>query len=75
MQNKSLWLRNNISNIISQFFDTGIFYIFAFYAIDKSITNNLLFLVGLIIPYWFLKCSMSIIETPLVYAGVKWLKN
>ncbi|MFA5777010.1 MAG: queuosine precursor transporter [Parcubacteria group bacterium] len=75
MGKKSLWLRNNVSNFVAQFFDTSIFYLFAFYAIDKPFFNNFVFLVGLIIPYWTLKCLVSVFETPLVYAGVKWLKK
>jgi len=75
MDGKALWLRNNVSNFVAQFFDTSIFYLVAFYAIDKPFSNNLLFLVGLIVPYWILKCLVSIFETPLVYAGVKWLKQ
>lgn len=72
---KNLWLRTNASNIISQFFDTTIFMLLAFYALDKPIAPNLTFLSGLILPYWLLKCFMSIIETPLVYLGVKWLQK
>lgn len=72
---KALWLRTNISNFISQFFDTALFIILAFYALDKPFLSNLSFLTGLILPYWFLKCFMSVVETPLVYAGVKWLKK
>jgi uncharacterized integral membrane protein (TIGR00697 family) len=72
---KALWLRNNVSNFVAQFFDTGIFYLLAFYSLDKSFSSNLLFLVGLIVPYWILKCLVSIFETPIVYAGVKWLKK
>lgn len=72
---KALWLRNNASNIISAFFDTAIFMILAFYAFDKPFGNNMSYLVSLIAPYWFLKSVMSIIETPMVYLGVKWLKN
>lgn len=72
---KALWLRNNISNFVSQFIDTSVFMFLAFYAFDKSFNNNLAFLIGLILPYWLLKCSMSIIETPLVYLGVSWLKK
>jgi len=75
MNKKSLWFRNNMSNFIAQFFDTGIFYLFAFWAIDKTLLDNLIFLAGLILPYWMMKCIMSVIETPLVYAGVKWLKK
>jgi len=70
-----LWLRNNASNIISQFIDTTIFMTLAFWALDKSIDSNFAFLTSLIIPYWLLKSFMSIIETPLVYLGVKWLKD
>ena len=72
---RALWFRNNISNIISELFDTVIFMTLSFWAIDKSINNNLIFLTSLILPYWLLKCFMSIIETPFVYIVVKWLKN
>jgi len=70
-----LWLRNNASNIIAQFIDTTIFMTLAFWALDKSFDSNFAFLTSLIIPYWLLKSFMSIIETPLVYLGVKWLKD
>ncbi|HLL61228.1 MAG TPA: queuosine precursor transporter [Candidatus Nitrosocosmicus sp.] len=72
---KALWLRNNASNFVSQFFDTMIFITLAFYALDRSVLDNASFLMSLIIPYWLLKCFMSVIETPFVYLGVKWLKN
>ncbi len=72
---KKLWLRTNASNVISQFLDTTIFMFLAFYALDKPLNENLPFLIGLILPYWLLKCFMSVIETPFVYAGVKWLKK
>lgn len=72
---KALWLRNNVSNFIAQFIDTSVFMFLAFYAFDKSFNSNFIFLAGLIFPYWLLKCSMSIIETPLVYLGVNWLKK
>ncbi len=72
---RKLWLRTNISNIISQLVDTTLFMFLAFYALNQPLYGNIMFLFGLILPYWFLKCFMSIIETPLVYLGVKWLKN
>jgi uncharacterized integral membrane protein (TIGR00697 family) len=72
---KALWFRTNVSNFLSEFLDTGLFIGLAFYALDKSFAYNFPFLLGLILPYWLLKCFMSMIETPLVYAGVKWLKN
>lgn len=72
---KALWFRNNISNFVSQFADTTIFITLAFYAIEKSFADNFMFLSGIILPYWLLKCFMSVIETPFVYLGVKWLKG
>lgn len=70
-----LWLRNNASNFISQFVDTIVFMTLAFYAFDQAIGMNAEFLISLIIPYWLLKCFMSVIETPLVYIGVRWLRK
>ncbi len=70
-----LWLRNNLSNFIAQLIDTVIFMSLAFYAINEPFGENIAFLFSLILPYWLLKCSMSIIETPFVYVGVKWLKG
>ncbi len=70
-----LWLRNNASNFIAQLIDTVVFMTLAFYAFDRGFADNWGFLLSLIIPYWLLKCSMSVIETPLVYLGVKWLKS
>jgi queuosine precursor transporter len=70
-----LWLRTNASNVISQFIDTVVFITLAFYALDQSFAQNFPFLAGIILPYWLLKCFMSVIETPFVYLGVKWLKT
>jgi uncharacterized integral membrane protein (TIGR00697 family) len=72
---KALWLRNNVSNWVAQFFDTTLFMTLAFYNVARPFDDNWTFLLGLIIPYWLVKCSISVIETPLVYAGVKWLKG
>ena len=75
MKGKALWLRNNVSNFVGFFVDSAVFLTIAFYALDKSLANNFSFILGLLIPYWLLKCFMSIIETPFVYAGVKWLRR
>lgn len=72
---RALWLRNNLSNFISQFVDTTIFISLAFYALDKPFTENVGFLWSLILPYWMLKTFMSVIETPFVYLGVRWLRD
>lgn len=70
-----LWLRNNVSNFISQFVDSATFLVLAFYAFNQSFSGNMGFIISLLIPYWLLRCGLSIIETPLVYLGVKWLKK
>lgn len=75
MGKKALWLRNNVSNFVSQFADTTIFMFLAFYNPSRSVNDNIIFLLGLILPYWLLKCFMSVIETPFVYLGVNWLKS
>ncbi len=72
---KALWLRNNLSNFIAQFADTVIFMTLAFYSFDRGFGSNIIFLLSLVIPYWLVKVSMSVIETPFVYLGVKWLKS
>lgn len=75
MRSRKLWLRNNLSNFIGFFVDSLIFLTLAFYALDQSLSSNFSFIVGLLIPYWLLKCAMSVFGTPLVYAGVRWLKK
>lgn len=72
---KALWFRNNASNIVSQLVDSTVFITLAFYSIHMSVSSNASFLIGLIIPYWLIRCTLSILETPLVYAGVWWLKS
>ncbi|HUD44735.1 MAG TPA: queuosine precursor transporter [Patescibacteria group bacterium] len=72
---KRLWLRTNVSNFISEFFDAALFITLAFYVFDMSIGSNVSFIAGIALPYWLLRCVMSIIETPLVYLGVKWLRQ
>jgi len=72
---KALWIRNNVSNFVSQFFDTFLFMTLAFYEMGQPFGANATFLISIILPYWLLKCFMSIIETPFVYLGVAWLKG
>jgi uncharacterized integral membrane protein (TIGR00697 family) len=75
MHKKALWLRNNVSNFISQFADSTIFIFLAFYAFNHPFSSNINFLFSLIIPYWLLRCFLSVVETPLVYLGVWWLRG
>lgn len=72
---RGLWLRNNVSNFVSQLADSTIFLTLAFYAVGVSLGSNVSFLLGIIVPYWLVKCAFSVLETPLVYLGVWWLKG
>jgi len=75
MHSKALWLRNNVSNFVSMLVDSVVFITLAFYAFGHPFGSNVSFLLSLIIPYWLIKCAFSIFGTPLVYAGVRWLKG
>jgi uncharacterized integral membrane protein (TIGR00697 family) len=71
---RALWLRNNVSNIVSQLFDSAVFVTVAFYAVGVPFGENLSFLIGIILPYWLIRCGLSALETPFVYMGVRWLR-
>jgi queuosine precursor transporter len=75
MHGKALWFRNNISNFIAQFVDSTVFVVIAFYSFNIPFTENFTFLIGIILPYWAVRCLLSIFETPLVYLGVYWLRD
>lgn len=75
LKNSKLWLRNNLSNLVALLVDTIIFMTIARWNLSAGIGDNLLYLLGLIIPYWLAKLLVSAAATPLVYQGVKWLKK
>ncbi len=75
LKGRALWLRNNVTNFIAQFMDSFVFIFLAFYALHESFHANSSFLFSLIIPYWLIRCGLSIVETPLVYLGVWWLRG
>ena len=64
---KHLWLRNNASTISSQFFATVIFYVIGFYGIFP--------IVRLITFTYFIKIIIALIDTPVVYLAVTYLKK
>ncbi len=70
---KFLWLRNNLSTIISQLIDTTIFTFIAFYLVTPEFT--IARIISMIVPYWLLKVIFAVVDTPFVYLGVKWLKG
>ncbi len=70
---KFLWLRNNLSTIVSQFIDTVIFMFLAFYHMAPKF--DAAFVWSLILPYYALKVILALFDTPFAYLGVKWLKK
>lgn len=67
---KYFWLRSNLSNIWSQFFDTVIFTVVAFAGIYSTPK-----LILMIIPWWIYKVVMGIAYTPISYLGIKLLRG
>ena len=68
-----LWLRNNLSTIISQGMDTFIFMFLAFYHLTDRFTAG--YVAQLALTYWIIKIIFAALDTPVVYAGVQWLKR
>ncbi len=73
---KKIWLRNNISTITGQFVDTTLWVFIAFsprlLAGDFTIIS--LFSI-VVVPYYIAKVIFALIDTPLCYVGVWWLKG
>ena len=59
MHGKAFLFRNNDSNFVSQLADSTVFVVVAFYALGSSFGSNVSFLIGIIIPYWLLRCALS----------------
>ena len=75
LNSQALWLRNNVTNFVSQFADSAVFMVLAFYTFSEPFSSNWTFLVSITLPYWLIRCALSIFETPLVYLGVWWLRG
>jgi len=67
---KYLWLRNNASTFGSQLLDTSIFYVVAFYGV---IPNEAL--PKVILGTYVLKVGVAVVDTPMVYAIVHWIRG
>lgn len=81
---KFLWVRNNLSTIISQFIDTVIFMFIALYylpfswvpaTLNTSPKFNIAYMFVLILPYWALKAFVALCDTPFIYLGVRFLRG
>ena len=70
---KFLWLRNNLSTIVSQLIDSTIFMFVAFY--KSAPMWDAVFIISLIVPYWIFKILFALLDTPFVYLGVWWLRG
>lgn len=75
LNGKALWLRNNVTNFVAQFADAAVFLSLAFYATNQGFGDNVSFIWGLLLPFWLLRCCLSIVETPIVYLAVRWLRG
>ncbi len=76
LRGKMLWLRSNISNFIGQSIDTFAFMFLAFFNFFGLVKGyDAGYVVALSLPYLSLKLALSVINTPFVYAGVKWLRG
>lgn len=67
---KYFWLRSNLSNVWSQFLDSAIFMLIAYFGILPFQTILLI-----IIPWWIYKVLMGFLFTPLSYLGIYLLKG
>ena len=70
---KHLWIRNNMSTIVSQLIDTTIFEFIAFWHLTPKFTTSYIF--SLILPYWLFKVVFALLDTPFCYLGVWWLSG
>ncbi|AKB62727.1 queuosine precursor transporter [Methanosarcina mazei] len=70
---RCLWLRNNLSTIVSQLLDSTVFMFIAFYHAGPEMGAAAIF--SMILPLWILKVIFALLDTPFVYLGVKWLAS
>ena len=71
---KALWLRNNMSTMSSQLLDSLIFNSIAFYLFADD-RMSLASFVSMTLGYWVFKVSIAVLDTPVVYFLVTWLKK
>ena len=62
-----LWLRNNLSTFVSQFIDSVVFIVIAFYGVMP--------IWQLIIGQWVIKIGIAVLDTPIIYGLVRVLKK
>ena len=65
---KHLWFRNNMSTLVSQLIDTGLFITIAFYGTGAP-------MLSLITGQYIIKLVIALVDTPIVYLLVKLIKR
>lgn len=70
---KYLCIRTNISTFASELVDTTVFMFIAFYQMAPKF--DALFVLKMIIPYFLLKIAFAVLITPVVYGGVRLLRE
>lgn len=68
-----LWLRNNLSTIVSQLLDSVVFIFIAFYQATPGL--GIVQIFYMVMPLWTLKVGFALLDTPFVYLGVRWLAS
>ncbi|MGH0052970.1 MAG: queuosine precursor transporter, partial [Sphaerochaetaceae bacterium] len=64
---RTLWLRNNLSTIVSQLIDTLVFTFIAFWGVYPAEV-----LTGIVISTYVLKWIVAILDTPFMYLARAW---
>ncbi len=67
---KHLWLRNNLSTMVSQLMDTAVFITLAF---AGTVPWDML--AGMIFSQYLVKLVLALADTPFCYLGVKWARK
>lgn len=70
MKNKHLWLRNNVSTMISQFIDTLIFAVIAFYGLFSFDV-----FIQIVITTYVMKFIVAGLDTPFMYLLRGWVSS
>jgi len=70
MEGRHLWVRNNLSTMLSQTIDSAIFITIAFVG-TMPVTE----LTKMFVNYLVIKYVIAVCDTPFVYLGVRWLKG
>ena len=71
---RHLWLRNNVSTMISQFIDTATVNIIFLWGNDAVFSGDFGDILGIIGGVYLFKFMIAALDTPFCYAGV-WLVN